>query len=478
MHRKILTLNEKREVLKQRPYCFICEKPVSEENIPELHFDHIRALEAGGSNDLANFAGVHKKCHKGKGTKSLEDYKEELRLDKEFSSLLKFTDVHDKLNPTDERIQVNIDYERRKITFGDNSVAQLHRCPNTKLWYFYHQIPRRYLASDVEVQPRGLEQKRLRDLAMNLSRNFQLSPTVCRLIISERQIRVFDGQHKATAQAVGNQNDVVDCKVFIDPPLEMVRRVVVEGHGPLRQQEFKTSELYKKLASNYEELLSKWQDEHPDKSISEAELPQALSKTKKEVERDIVAFITESIYEDTDGKLVVDFVNLGKKPGKLPLNYDMFAWWVKLLIKKPLVNEPMDSDQNFREDERKNIIKFFDFAAENYLQGKWAPENPDNTEFKKIRRLFYRASFREWTKLIRDSLRIIMYLPPEEPVFYRTISPDIWNRIEAICRKLITHPIWMDPNPMVETTFNSNVQRDVAELFKTQGLNPQFLCTP
>ena len=288
---------------------------------------------------------------------------------------------------------------------------------------------------------------------------------------------MFDGQHKATAQALGNQNTTVDCKVFIDPPLEMVRRVVVEGHGPLRQQEFKTSELYKKLASNYQELLKQWQDSHPGKLISETELPLALSKTRKEVEKDIVAYITESIIDDANCQLT-DFVSREKKPGRFPLNYDMFAWWVTLLIKKPLVSEPMESNQNLREDERANIVQLFNFVAQNYLEGKWTPENPNNTEYKKVRKLFYRASFREWAKLIGDALRIIMYLRPEDPVFYRQVPVEIWNRIEAICKKLTTHPIWVDPNPLVETTLNSNVQRDVAELFQNQDLNPEFLCKP
>jgi len=78
MRRKILSKSEKCQVLQQRPYCFICEKPVSEEILADLAFDHIRALDAEGSNDLTNFSGVHKMCHRGKGTKSLEDYKEEL----------------------------------------------------------------------------------------------------------------------------------------------------------------------------------------------------------------------------------------------------------------------------------------------------------------------------------------------------------------------------------------------------------------
>ncbi len=477
MPRKILSKNEKHQVLEQRPYCFICEEPVTEDNVSELNFDHIRALDAGGSNELTNFAGVHKKCHKGKGTKSLEDYKEELRLDKEFVSLLRFTDVTKKLNPTDEKLKMNIDYENAKITFVDNSESHLYKCPNTKLWYFYHTIPRKYLVSDVEVQPRGLEQKRLRELALNLRHNFQLSPTVCRLITDENQIKVFDGQHKATAQALGNQNDLVDCKVFIDPPLEMVRRVVVEGHGPLRQQEFKTSELYKKLSSNYQELLKQWQDSHPGKLISEAELPQALSKPKREVEKDIIAYITESIIDDTSCELA-DFVSRERRPGRLPISYDMFAWWIKLMIKHPPVSEPMESEHNLREDERENIVQLLNYVAANYLQGKWTPDNPTSTDYKKVRRLFYRASFREWSKLISDALRIIMFLRPEEFLFYRKIPSETWHRIEAICKKLVTHTIWVDPNPLVETTLNSNVQKDVAEFFQTQDLNPEFLCKP
>jgi len=477
MRRKLLSASEKQQVLQQRPYCFICEERVSEADLPELEFDHIVSLDAGGSNDLTNYAAVHKKCHKGKGTKSLERYKEELRLDKEFSSVHWFTDVSKKLNPSSEKIKFQVDYEAREITFEGGGKAQLFKCLNTGLWYFYYPFKRKYLSSDVEVQPRALEQRRLRDLAFNLRGNFQLSPTVCRLLTSESEIRVFDGQHKATAQALGNQNETIDCKVFLDPPLEMVRRVVVEGHGPLRQQEFKTAELYKKLTANYLELLKQWQDSHPGRLISEVELPQALSKTRKEVERDIVAYITESIIEDTNCE-IADFVSKEKRPGTLPISYDMFAWWVKLLIKQPPVSEPMESDHNLRENERENIVQLLNYITQNYLRGKWTPENPNNSEYKKARRLFYRASFREWAKLISDALRIIMYLRPEEPVLYRHVPPETWHRIEAICRKLTTHPIWAEPNPQVETTLNSNLQRDVAGLFQTQGLNPEFLCKP
>lgn len=477
MPRKLLSVTEKQEVLRQRPYCFICGESISDSSLSELDFDHIVSLDAGGTNELTNFAAVHKRCHAGKRTKSLQDYKEEKRLNGEFSTLQTFADVRRRLNPSEEEIQSHINYETREITFGDGSKAQLHRCRNTNLWYFYHPLNRKYLESDIEVQPRGLEQKRLRNLALNLRRNFQLSPTVCRLVTKENRIKVFDGQHKAAAQALGNQNETIDCKVFIDPPLAMVRRVVIEGHGALRQQEFKTSELFKKLRNNYEGQLKQWQDSHPGKLISEAELPQALGKTKEEAEKDIMAFIVESILEDSDCE-IANFVSRGRKPGKEPISFDMFAWWVKLVIRKPLVDEPMESIENLREEERQNFIRLSNYVAQNCLQGKWTTNNPDNIEYKKAKRLFYRASFREWTKLLNDAIRIVVYLRQEEPLLYRRMEEADWRRIETACRKLITHPVWMDPNPQVEGILSSNIQKHVARLFQDQELNPQFLCTP
>ena len=211
--------------------------------------------------------------------------------------------------------------------------------------------------------------------------------------------------------------------------------------------------------------------------ISEAELPQALNKTKEEATSDIVAFIAESILEDSSCE-IADHVSRERRPGDKPLSYDMFSWWVKLLIRKPLVDEPMESVENLREEERKNFIRLSNYITQNCLQGKWTPANLDNIEYKKARRLFYRASFREWAKLLCDALVIIMYVRREDPIFYRQVNPAEWQRIESACQKLIAHPIWMDTNPRVEGTLSSNIQKHVAKLFQDQGLNPQFLCTP
>ncbi len=158
MPRKELSQTEKRQVIQQKPNCFICERSINEEKLSDLHFDHIKSLDAGGSNDLTNYAAVHKKCHTPKGTKSLEEFKEELRLDKEFALLSRFTDVTKKFNPANEKLVFKIDYENREIVLGNTGKAHLYCCPNTKLYYFYYPIPRKYLDSDVDVQPRSVSE--------------------------------------------------------------------------------------------------------------------------------------------------------------------------------------------------------------------------------------------------------------------------------------------------------------------------------
>ena len=476
--RRAITKNQKLDILEKRPHCFICELPIAEEDLPQLEFDHIKALGANGPDDLANMAGVHKTCHKGKGTRSLEEFKEELRLNRVFGDVSDYATLAARLNPGGEVLAYDIDYETAQITFADGKVANLHTCPNTGLRYFYHPIEKKYIQSDVEVQPRGLETRRLRNLTMGLRAGFQLSPSVCRLVTSEKRIKMFDGQHKAVAQILGNESEVVDCKVFIDPPLNVIRRVVMEGHGELRQQEFKTSELYKKLQSNYADELAKWRVEHPGQDISEKDLPSCLSMTPKEARQHVEADIVELITADAHCK-IGEYISRERRPGNRPLTYDMYATWVRQLIKAFPVEEPMESPDNLREVERQNIIRIQNHIAEKSLIGKWTANTPESEAHKKAVNIYRRAAFRSWTRLLSNALRVTLFVDPKEAICYRVIAdPDTWAKIERACEKLFEHAVWVDPSEEVAAALNSNVMKYVEEVFKKQDLNIQYLCTP
>lgn len=475
--RKQLSSNEKQQVLDRSPDCFICGLSVADESLADLRFDHIRSLKRHGTNELSNFAAVHKECHKGKGTKDLEQYKEELRLSEAFSGLLSYDDTPSRLGYQRQKLVYNIDYANNRVVFQDGSHAVLHSCPSTGLHYFYHPIPRNVLESDTDVQPRPLERKRLRSLTLGLRDSFQLSPAVCRLISSEGRMKLFDGQHKAVAQTLGNQRDVVDCKVFIDPPLDMVRRVVVQGHGDLRQQEFKTSELYRKLQSNYEEMLAEWHARYPDRAISETDLPECLGLTPKEANDSILAWIVESVYQDSRCSLAT-YISPDRRPGDRALTYDMFRDWVRLLVKKPPADEPMDSPAYLREVERDNLVRIANVVAANSLEGKWTPTIADAPAHKKARRIYFRASMREWSKLLSDVFRTILWLRPDEAVMYREIDEEGFSRIERACSKLFEHSLWSDPSQEVERTLNSNVQKYVRQLFCDRELDVKYLGTP
>jgi len=136
---KSLTQVQKKQILKRSPKCFICERRLREND--EIEFDHIKSKARGGDpNDLSNYAAAHKECNRGKGTRDLEEYKEELRLQDIFNKYPTFAALAKNVKPP----SIKIDYDA-KVIYIEDEKAGLHQCPNTKVWYFYHQIPTKYI---------------------------------------------------------------------------------------------------------------------------------------------------------------------------------------------------------------------------------------------------------------------------------------------------------------------------------------------
>src|SRR5258708_11376105 len=85
--RRVLTSEEKAELLAKHTDCYICLEPLVNYAEDEIEFDHIYSYADGHSQELSNFAPVHasddsrkKNCHRNKGRKSPFDYREEVRI--------------------------------------------------------------------------------------------------------------------------------------------------------------------------------------------------------------------------------------------------------------------------------------------------------------------------------------------------------------------------------------------------------------
>ena len=85
--RRILTEEEKTELLVKHRNCYICNKTLESYERAEIQFDHIYNYADGYPQELCNFAPVHASsderklnCHSSKGRKSPIDYREEVRI--------------------------------------------------------------------------------------------------------------------------------------------------------------------------------------------------------------------------------------------------------------------------------------------------------------------------------------------------------------------------------------------------------------
>ena len=57
--RRILTEEEKKELLEKHKICYICDDPLESYTRAEIQFDHIYNYADGYPQDLSNFAPVH-----------------------------------------------------------------------------------------------------------------------------------------------------------------------------------------------------------------------------------------------------------------------------------------------------------------------------------------------------------------------------------------------------------------------------------
>ncbi|MBI5043993.1 MAG: hypothetical protein HZC10_09265 [Nitrospirae bacterium] len=98
--RRILTEEEKQDLLAKHKNCYICLESLEGYSREEIHFDHIYNYADGYLQDLSNFAPVHTSkderklnCHAAKGRKAPIEYREEVRIKKRLKAVQGLADL-------------------------------------------------------------------------------------------------------------------------------------------------------------------------------------------------------------------------------------------------------------------------------------------------------------------------------------------------------------------------------------------------
>jgi hypothetical protein len=476
---QILQLQRRNGVL----YCFVDDHPI--ENEGDVEFHHIKPFSEDGATETANIGAVCSEHHRRIRTLSLSEFRDQLAIDR-------FFEHHDQRR-LDDLLGLKLSasgYGHLVMSNGDlDSQVTLHFlnpdrppqtspvsiCPATGMRYFYSVLPIEYVCNDPELQPRPLEKKRVWELYRHLAGHTQLAPAVCRLVAGK--IMLFDGQHKSAAQIWAGRK-ALDCKVYIDPDVRMLKDTNLIAHDKLRQMPFFTSTLIAKYSDIFKQ---EWEDylERPG-SKNESDFVVFLrvrGKTTVEAKKMLQMAIEQDVIEAPENRLS-EFIAERNRTRKNPLSISIMekTFFREFIVPPPTTME-FEGQEDFRDQEQKNLVRLMSLIAEKQLVGRWNPD-ANNAAHQRAERIFGAGAMRAWVPMLRDVVAQLLYLfdaVNRKKVLFRVINDQQWLVIDGRVERLFGHKIWDDPNPDTVANLKINAVEQIRNFLSSQGLTVNWI---
>lgn len=473
--KRILSTSEKNELLTQFSNCYLCNNSLTGYNKDEIQFDHIYNYADGYSQDISNFAPVHASpddrklnCHKNKGQKSPISYKEELRIQKKLCDIKGLKDLCN--NPIQSIYCISTDH--KKINFNGIEYPLFNQVINNKNnYYFCAEVDIKYIENDDIIQLRPLEAKIL-PLIFNLKTSVQLLPSLGRLDEISNTVKIFDGQHKAVAQIIGNNRTYIECKIFVHPNEADLQTVIYQAHTDLVQQKYQKSHMDTKLASIYQQRIESLRLKLSDNNAPYSEFEILKSDKKSQRKNIIVAAIKDEVKNKSN--YIQEYVAQNKQQKNRPILYQSLDKLINIFCNTEPVKETSDSKKNFREAEVENFMFILSEIVEHSLRNKWDINNNSSINHIVSRTYYYKTAFDQWIKVLEEALRHVFDITynckTEGALCYReNFEPGIKDRFSKIIKKLFDHPLWLKPNYHIEIA-QANNSSPIIDIFQKEGL--------
>jgi len=486
---RLVTEQEKKEILSQPQHkkdghviCYVNGHPILDEK--DIDFHHIIPFVNIEETEISNIAPVCKEHHKKIGTLSITEFRGKLEMEEFFNSspVRKLNEVIEykgnKDFGTELKYTISENKETIDIFFDDKtrpSKVPLHTCPATNFQYFYLTVPVKYISNDDDLQPRPIDAKRLWAFYTHFITHTQLSPAVCR--INENKILLFDGQHKSAAQIWAGRR-IIECKVYVNYNVRVLKDTNLDAHEKLRQQPFYTGVLINKWADIFKE---EW-EEYSATSGQKSEKGFVLflvnkGKRRAEALNMLTSSIINSVLEDKENK-IGDFVAESNRAKATPLTINLLKQTIfKLFVSSPPLEIEIDKSDALREYERKNILTLLNTLVDETLINKWNPDRNDG-EHKKSERIYSAGSMKAWVTMLRDIIAAVLRLYDEEGrnnIFLRQIDEQTWGIIKGRVKKLFANKIWTDPSSEIDVQLRVNNEKHVKGFFESHGLKVEKL---
>jgi HNH endonuclease len=235
--------------------CFICEQPIDlTVQAGSLDIDHVEPLHAGGKDDETNFAITHDSCNRSKQASDLRV----ARVLARFASIQEavrashgrganLSDILGEYGGAQHTLRFRIEGNEFIYGQGEEGDTTVRTVP---LWidhlsdlrYFFAVLPIGYLHHDDRINPRNIGSNLSKLLTEFHRGRPQLHVSLAWIVSADGAdtIKVFDGQHKATAQVLLGVR-ALPVRVFVDPDPDLLLVANTNAGTTLRQVAFDKS---------------------------------------------------------------------------------------------------------------------------------------------------------------------------------------------------------------------------------------------
>jgi hypothetical protein len=316
----------------------------------------------------------------------------------------------------------------------------------------------------------------------NFRHSVQLLPCVGRLDAEDKVVKIFDGQHKAVAQMIGNQRTSVPCIVFLTSDVDALRMTVFEAHTTFLQQRYKRSHIADKLASIYLERVAAYRDSIGNPNAPFTENTILRSETKAQIRQFVLAQIIDEVRSQDTNQFIDRYVAVDRReqrgPNAKPMIWQNLEWLIRTFCEMDAVDTTSDDPYNFRESEVTNLTFILRQIENTMISGKWNPQVPNSEQHRLSRNYFYDKTCTVWIKRLEEALRNAMAQMQGKAITGAFCYRDEFNevvkqRFAGILEKLSSHGVWL--NPVAQATIAGAYEKDVEQLFDSQNLDWVYL---
>ena len=318
---------------------FICEKNIDLAlHGDSIDIDHVEPIKVGGKDDPSNFALTHSSCNRAKQASDLRVAR----------VLARFAVIRDEVAPQNRgpnlsdilsryggasgELRLRREGDFVYISFPDlgrNDVVQIpiYKDELSGVEFFFAKIPIQYLYHDDRINPRAVGGS-LNGLVDEFHKKRpQLHVVLAWAELSEGQtkskLRVFDGQHKATAQVLLGVREL-PVRVFLNPDLDILLTTNTNAGTTLRQIAFDKS-IQRHLGSAlFVERVDRYRKDRglvdDNESFSEKDLVAHFKGEWREMRRYILDTVRDGITHNPENKLK-DYIDFGGKAKERPFSY-------------------------------------------------------------------------------------------------------------------------------------------------------------